>query len=47
MKTIYMEQTIMLLANTNPKLANELVQKGVIKELNNMKYLVIEENLEK
>ena len=47
MKTIYMEQTIMLLAQQNPKLANELVQTGIIKELNNMKYLVIEENLEK
>lgn len=47
MKTIYMEQTIMLLAQQNPKLTNELIGTGIIKEHNGMKYLVIEEKTEK
>lgn len=46
MKTIYMEQTIMLLAQQNTKLTNELIGTGIIKEHNGMKYLVIEEKTE-
>jgi len=41
-----MEQTIMLLAQQNPKLTNELIGRGTIKEHNDMKYLVIEEKTE-
>lgn len=36
----------MLLAQQNPKMLNELVQMGIIKEHKEMKYLVIEEKLE-
>jgi len=46
MKTIYMEQTIMLLAQQNPKMLNDLIQMGTIKEHKDMRYLVIEEKTE-
>jgi hypothetical protein len=46
MKIIYMEQTIMLLAQQNPKLTNDLIAMGTIKEHKDMKYLVIEEKTE-
>ena len=47
MKTIYMEQTIMLLAQQNPKMVDNLIQRGIIKEHKDKKYLVIEEIAEK
>ena len=46
MKIIYMEQTIMLLAQQNPKMVDNLIQRGVIKEHKDKKYLVIEEKTE-
>ena len=46
MKIIYMEQTIMLLAQKNPKMVDNLIQRGVIKEYKDKKYLVIEEKTE-
>lgn len=46
MKIIYMGQTIMLLAQQNPKMLNDLIQLGTIKEYKDMKYLVIEEKIE-
>ena len=42
-----MEQTIMLLAQQNPKMVDNLIQLGVIKEHKHKKYLVIEEKTEK
>ena len=42
-----MEQTIMLLVQQNPKMVDNLIQTGIIKEHNDMKYLVIEEKTEK
>ena len=47
MKIIYMDQTIMLLAQQNPKMVDNLIQRGVIKEHKDKKYLVIEEKTEK
>ena len=41
-----MEQTIMLLAQQNPKMVDNLIQIGTIKEHNDKKYLVIEEKTE-
>lgn len=46
MKIIYMEQTIILLAQQNPKMVDKLIQIGIIKEHKGMKYLVINDNLE-
>ena len=46
MKIIYMQQTIMLMAQQNPKMVDNLIQIGIIKEHNDMKYLVIEEKPE-
>jgi hypothetical protein len=47
MTTIYMEQTIMLMGEKDPEKTNKLIQSGVIKELNGVRYLVIYEELEK
>ena len=46
MKIIYMQQTTMLMAQQNPKMVDNLIQTGIIKEHNDMKYLVIEEKPE-
>jgi len=46
MKIIYMQQTIMLMAQQNPKMVDNLIQTGIIKEHKDMKYLVIEEKPE-
>jgi len=46
MKIIYMEQTIMLLVQQNPKMVDKLIQTGIIKEYKDKKYLVIEEKTE-
>ena len=46
MKIIYMEQTIMLLAQQNPKMVDNLIQRGIIKEHKDKKYLVMEEKTE-
>jgi hypothetical protein len=46
MKIIYMQQTIMLMAQKNPKMVDNLIQTGTIKEHKDIKYLVIEEKTE-
>ena len=44
MKIIYMEQTINLIAAQSKELASAIIQSGVVKELDGLKYLLIEEN---
>ena len=41
-----MEQTIMIFSQQNPKMVDNLIQRGVIKEHKDKKYLVIEEKTE-
>jgi hypothetical protein len=44
MKTIYMDQTIKLIARTDPAYAQELIKSGQVKETEDkVPYLVIEE----
>jgi hypothetical protein len=46
MKIIYMEPTIILIAQQNQEFAQKLVQSGQIKQINGLNYLVIEQNEE-
>jgi hypothetical protein len=46
MKIIYMEPTIILIAQQNQEFAQKLVQSGQIKQVNGLNYLVIEQNEE-
>ncbi len=46
MKIIYMEPTIILIAQQDQQFAQKLVQSGQIKQVNGMNYLVIEEKSE-
>jgi ribosomal protein S12 len=46
MKTIIMEQTFNLIATQNPEYAKILIQTGKVKELDGLKYLVIEQKEE-
>jgi|Laugrespbdmm15sd_2_1035082.scaffolds.fasta_scaffold445790_1 hypothetical protein len=46
MKTIIMEQTFNLIATQNPEYAKILMKTGKVKELDGLKYLVIEESEE-
>jgi hypothetical protein len=44
MKEIWMGQTLGLLSQINPQLAQEIVNKGTVKELEDgVKYIIIEE----
>jgi|LauGreDrversion4_2_1035121.scaffolds.fasta_scaffold1827661_3 hypothetical protein len=44
MKTIYMDQTIRLIASQDPAYAQELIKSGTVKETEDkLPYLVIEE----
>lgn len=44
MKTIYMDQTIKLIASNDPAYAQELIKSGIVKETEEkIPYLVIEE----
>ena len=48
MKTIYMDQTIKLIARTDPAYAQELIKSGQVKETEDkVPYLVIEDLLDK
>ncbi len=45
MKVVYMEQTINMLAQIDPKLVNNLIQSGKVKQTESgINYLVIEED---
>lgn len=43
MKIIYMEPTIILIAQQNQEVAQELIKSGQIKQIGGLNYLVIEE----
>lgn len=46
MKIIYIEPTIILIAQQDQKFAQELVQSGQIRQVNGLNYLVIEQKEE-
>lgn len=46
MKVIYMEPTIILIAQQDQEFAQKLVESGQIRQVNGLNYLVIEQNEE-
>jgi len=45
MKTIYMSWTLALIHETHPEIAQQILEKGEVKEIDNFKYVLIKEEV--